>query len=243
MAWCPKCKAEYVEGIRVCADCGCELVDSLEKEQEKEFDFADDPEMAAALKQAWEESEGETDESALEGIDTEFEFDEPKEPKPYRGRYVNNEERAQENKSSAYTLLVVGGAGLILVVLFFLDILPIRGFAVNKYMISGVMGTLFILFIIMGIVSLRNSRILAKKAGKENNLTLEIKKWCSENMSAGSIDGQLEFAEDTADELKYFARFEKLKIMIRSQFLNLDEAYLDRLIDEIYPDIFEKGQE
>lgn len=30
MPWCPKCKNEYVKGITVCADCGCELVDSLE---------------------------------------------------------------------------------------------------------------------------------------------------------------------------------------------------------------------
>lgn len=30
MPWCPKCKNEYVEGITKCADCGCELVASLE---------------------------------------------------------------------------------------------------------------------------------------------------------------------------------------------------------------------
>lgn len=29
MPWCPKCKNEYREGIRVCADCGTELVDTL----------------------------------------------------------------------------------------------------------------------------------------------------------------------------------------------------------------------
>ena len=33
MPWCPKCKNEYVEGIKVCADCGCELVDLLEEEK------------------------------------------------------------------------------------------------------------------------------------------------------------------------------------------------------------------
>lgn len=28
---CPKCKAEYVEGVKTCADCGCDLVESLNK--------------------------------------------------------------------------------------------------------------------------------------------------------------------------------------------------------------------
>lgn len=32
MLWCPKCKNEYKEGITVCADCGCDLVDSLEEQ-------------------------------------------------------------------------------------------------------------------------------------------------------------------------------------------------------------------
>ncbi|MCR5720713.1 MAG: hypothetical protein K6F84_09105 [Lachnospiraceae bacterium] len=30
MAWCPKCRNEYREGIKVCADCGQELVETLE---------------------------------------------------------------------------------------------------------------------------------------------------------------------------------------------------------------------
>jgi hypothetical protein len=32
MAWCPKCRNEYVEGITICADCGVELVDILPEE-------------------------------------------------------------------------------------------------------------------------------------------------------------------------------------------------------------------
>lgn len=31
MPWCPKCRNEYVEGMTVCADCGCALVDSPEE--------------------------------------------------------------------------------------------------------------------------------------------------------------------------------------------------------------------
>lgn len=41
MAWCPKCKAQYVDGITICADCKVELVDSpsiqyVEKKEEPE---------------------------------------------------------------------------------------------------------------------------------------------------------------------------------------------------------------
>ena len=36
MAWCPKCKCEYVEGVDRCADCGCELVEHLTDEPEGE---------------------------------------------------------------------------------------------------------------------------------------------------------------------------------------------------------------
>lgn len=31
MAWCPKCKNEYVDGIAVCAECGVDLVENLDE--------------------------------------------------------------------------------------------------------------------------------------------------------------------------------------------------------------------
>ncbi len=35
MAWCPKCKNEYREGITECPDCGTELVDEIQEEVEE----------------------------------------------------------------------------------------------------------------------------------------------------------------------------------------------------------------
>lgn len=35
MAWCPKCKMEYREGITICADCGTPLVENYTEEEEQ----------------------------------------------------------------------------------------------------------------------------------------------------------------------------------------------------------------
>lgn len=246
MAWCPKCKCEYVEGITKCADCGCELVEEPE-EKEKEQSYWESEvnarAMAMAMKEAQERSLEEElceEEKAAYGEEAAQEGKQTR--RGYQGAYVNNEEKAEENRTSAYTLLLVGSAGLILVLLFFFDVLPIHRSAVNKYMISGVMGVLFLLFIVMGFVSMKNSRILAKKACKENNLTIEIKKWCMDNLKKENVDAMLSFEKETPEELMYFQRFEKMKAMIQNQFMNLDEGYLDRLIDEIYPEIFEEAE-
>ncbi|MBD5547344.1 MAG: hypothetical protein HDQ97_08090 [Lachnospiraceae bacterium] len=153
--------------------------------------------------------------------------------------YVNNEERAEENRTSAYTFLIVGGVGFIVIVLFFIGVIDIKVSLTSKYMITGVMGVLFLLFIVMGIISMKNFKTFKRKACKENNLTIEIKKWCMENFSQEEIDGLLEIVEQMEEE-KYFQRFDHMKNAVKNQFVNLDEGYLDRLVEEVYPEVFEE---
>ena len=132
--------------------------------------------------------------------------------------------------------------GFVVIVLIFIDVIDLHMSLTNKYMVTGVMGALFILFIVMGIVSMKNSRILKRKASKENKLTIEIKKWCVENIKKNQVDEKLNIIGQP-EELQYFQRFDYMKKIIQNQFVNLDEGYLERLIEEIYPEIFEENCE
>lgn len=250
MAWCPKCKSEYVSGIAVCADCGCELVDELSAEAEQQeaeiveaFEKVELPEeitaqQAEAMMQVLMESGVENPERLEELLEDEM-AEEWQAASSHQSPYVNNEEKAQEHRASAFSLILVGGAGLIFVLLFFFGMIPISVTPTGRYMITGILSALFILFIILGMSALRNSEVLKRKAYKENNLTREIKKWCIENMVREEIDARLGI-EEQAEELKYFQRCESVRQSIKNQFLNLDDAYLDRLVDELYPELFEE---
>ncbi len=229
MPWCPVCKNEYREGIQLCAECKVELVDQLEDES-VESGESEVQEKIARMQ------------AMLAAQQTDAE-EEPARPEPVHV-YQNSAARAQDNRSSAYTLLIVGIVGFIIVLLVFVGIIPVyRSGSINRYLVCGVMGAMFVLFIVFGFVSMRNSKILLIKAKSEDSLMGEMTKWCQANLSAEGIDAEL-FPEDAgegmAEEQKYFRRTDKMKAIISDKFMNLDEALLEHFVDEYYQGLFEK---
>lgn len=272
MPWCPKCKNEYYEGIKVCADCGSELVDSLEEweKAEQEAKEAEVREQLDALKEMLRE-EAEDEEGAEDPEETEKALTEGAEngkdaenadgedeaaaksgmktakaaEDASRGVYRNYEEKAADNKSSAYTLLVVGIIGIIVIILCFCDVIKLPLSESSRFMTLGVMGAMFLFFIAMGVVSMKNAGKYAKKAESEKELTKELEKWFVECVTAEKIDEGL-FTDDEADlseEQKYFKRFDKMKELLSERFLNLNEGYMDRFLDKHYQDIFGNKEE
>lgn len=159
-------------------------------------------------------------------------------------RYQSSASKAEDNRSSAYTLLAVGGIGFIVDVLIFCNVIPLyQNAGITKYLVCGVMGAMFVLFIVFGVVSMRDSKLLLVKAKSENSLRSEIKKWCQENLDRASVDALIVAEEDPAEALTqeemYYRRTEKIRAAIEDKFMNLDEAFVDDFVDEYYQEIYE----
>lgn len=249
MPICPKCKNEYREGFTVCADCKCDLVDSLEETSSKK-EVSSEEHVKAMQEYIKVIKSVEKASSEEKSISEDASTDKKERPKDgYKsGIYRNSAERAEDNKSSAWTLLTVGVIGIVALVLVMAGVIPVHLYGISKYMVYGVMFALFILFIVMGLVSLRNSKIFAKKAESESSLTDTMKEWCLTNIKVDELDSVLFGAEEVDDqtegeeiseEVKYFKRNEEIKRIISDKFMNLDEGFLEDFVDHIYEELFE----
>ena len=152
--------------------------------------------------------------------------------------YMNSAQKAEDNKSSAWVLLIVGFLGLAVVILGFLGVIPLR--IGNPYLFYGVMSALFLLLIVMGFMSMKSAKLFARTAESENSLKKTLIEWCKVNMKASEIDGLIKEAAELGDEELYMKRYDLIKGMLNHQFMNLDQEFVDELIDEeIYDLVFE----
>lgn len=265
MPWCPVCKNEYVDGIKMCADCKVELVDELER-KEKPITFGTEEEMQKLndflqynqvlsgkikydekeqIHEIFVSPEDSKQAKKLASIfmqeeilknQQESEESEEQDTKDITELpvYENKSDKAENFKTSAYTLILVGSIGVVVLVLSALKVITFQ-FGILAYI---VMGILFSIFLVMGILSFGSYKKISKEAVSENNLTKEIKAWCIENLTADKIDQGL-FTDEIAEEMKYFKRAEQMKKLISETYINLEDGFLDAIVEELYPTIFE----
>lgn len=157
-----------------------------------------------------------------------------------KGVYEEASKKAEEFKSGAYTLLVVGILGLAVLGLLIAGVLPVRLNPVTQFLTCIVMGVMFLIFIVMGVLSFRSYKEQASKAVREGSLKDELVRYCRENLAQDQIDTAAEVLSEDTDEIRYFKRTEEMKRRISENFLNLEEGYLDNFVDEIYSQIFQQ---
>ena len=151
--------------------------------------------------------------------------------------YVSKESKKEETKSTAYSFLLVSVIGFIALILFATGALPVHVADYMKIMLCIVMGAMLLIFFVIGIVSLRQLKTLGTQAEKENDLSSEIISWFTSTYSAEDIDEGMD--EEVFDQDLYFKRYEIMTRFLSKQYPDLEETFLDHLVEELYGNLFE----
>lgn len=155
-----------------------------------------------------------------------------------RKPYEDTAKMAEEYKSGADSLLIVGVIGIVALVLLHLGVIPLSLPPFTKWMITGVMGFLFVVFVFMGIASRKSYANLKEKAVSDNNTKDDIINYLKENVNPDDFDADL-IADEPGMEILYFRRMEKLKAMLNSYSQGIDASFAEYILEEVYSDIFE----
>lgn len=153
--------------------------------------------------------------------------------------YVSKESKKEETKSTAYSFLLVSVIGFIALILFATGALPVHVADYMKVMLCIVMGAMLLIFFVIGIVSLRQLKTLGTQAEKENDLSSEIISWFTSTYSAEDIDESMD--EEVFDQDLYFKRYEIMTRFLSKQYPDLEETFLDHLVEELYGNLFEEN--
>ncbi len=253
--WCPKCKYEYREGIKVCADCGCELVESLDdvkddKEENNEVmyeSFNEENEYGDLENSDTDSSSLDVNESGLEISETnDIESDASvisDESEDYRKdtepAYVPKRARYEDNKSSAYTFFLVGGVGAVLVMLHIAGVFDFNLSSTSKILVNTVMGALFVIFIIVGIVSAKNSAKYKKEALEEEAFTEHIKSFIHELYTPDGIDSACGVTDVAEAYERWDLRYHFIEKQITDEYPELADDYVEYVTDMIYNELYE----
>lgn len=146
--------------------------------------------------------------------------------------YGDKKVKADDYQSSAVTLALVGGAGLILIVLHALGVIPIQLPQATKIMMYIVMGSLFAIFLVCSALAFKTYRKLLSEDASEKEFIKEAKVFTDSIPSHElDLDGE---ESDLPEEMKYFKRIAVLKRMIGEKYPDAKEEIVDYLAEEYY---------
>lgn len=253
MPWCPICRNEYKEGYKVCSDCGAPLVQSLEDIDKIEKDIHNhDNIMDLATFAQSETLSGMDDQNAyadiITGKEDFFVEDGPvdKALLPKKDRltsyqpYVKASERAENYKSSAFALLLVGGLGIIFLILCLTGVINFSLARSIRDVGFISMVIIFVIFIVIGVRSLVEAKTIGEFGDLEDSLTCSISDFFANNHSIATIDKEALFDSEAniPNEEKYFRREQVIRDIIKEKFGELEGPFLDNQVETIFNMIY-----
>ena len=150
--------------------------------------------------------------------------------------FVKSKERAENYKSSAYSLILVGGLGMIFLILCCFSIIDLNLNKSSRILCFTVFLIMFLAFLYIGIRSLVYSKTLTELGNSEDELQDRIEDYFKTNFTCETIDEKAFADEDgyLTDEAKYFNREEVIKAILSEHFTELNGDFLDSETERMY---------
>lgn len=168
------------------------------------------------------------DEDELEEI---LESRKPKEYIP--PAYVKKEDQFKDLKSTAFTFFFVSILGLLVLLLNAIGIINIFS-GIYPYVVMGIM---FIAFLYVGFSSLSKSKRVEQEISSELDMTESIEKWLMQNITKEQLDAL--DTDESNPEVSFLKKLDYMKELILEEFGEMDESYLDHVVEEYYNTHFE----
>lgn len=208
--WCPKCKAEYRKGITICAECGAELVEKLDEENDKEYTEED----VSPIMEDDTEMDEDTDGRSLLHTASKS--------------YVKKADQYKDMVFSGISFLIFGILGAVYLTLCKMEVIPI---SYNLFVFIGILA-MFAIFIIIGITSLVKAGKIKTQIPDEEKKTEEIMNWLSKNIQKESID---KWKDTTVSDVENDLLItERIANELIKQYPDLDKSYLEMIADEYF---------
>ena len=140
-----------------------------------------------------------------------------------------------ETKSSAWTFLLVGSGGFLIITLALIGFIKLP-FSIFSLAIMEIM---FFIFLIIAGLSFKKAMSMLDDISKESTLEDKISNWSKENLTPESLTVDLD--ENTTSEMKYFMVTELMRERMMRAFPELDDAYAEELTERYYNELFPEG--
>lgn len=267
MPFCPKCRYEYKAGVKVCSDCGVELVDTLESVKiavllrdentiNEAFDFLVKNGVSDIEKGPSESGENlfeirvpENQAKRIVGMlnvyyreihtatDEELEMIEQAKEENVKSVRYIDSNDRAENYKSGAGVLI--GVGVIGIILLVLVNLGIITLPLPSSTKTLVNIVMGALFVIFVGLGI-NSYISYKKYRDiaDSEDSLEDKIDEWADNILNIDDLTADETSDTPEEVKFFSRTEKLRDKVNEQFPDLEESFREHIVEDLYDRIF-----
>lgn len=150
--------------------------------------------------------------------------------------YRSLRSKKEDVSSTAYSFTIVSLIGIVFLALFGAGVLPLNTAGYMKVLICIVMGAMFAAFLAVGLRSFSQLKSLGNAADAEDKRFQEVTSWFTDSVSKEDVDSRI--TENAEHEQLYFSRIEIMEQIIREKYSDLDEAFLDHIIEALYTELF-----